>query len=122
VVDLKATASSPEQRLAKLAARVGLNAHTRAKPLFDLAQPFSFLMQSIELGAFNDPAGAALLYNIIPPNNVAELNAEIVIDQYGLATGRDLKATSVVSEKSRPPINPRPPAVTRSTARQLPPR
>jgi hypothetical protein len=122
VVDLKAAASSPEQRLAKLAARVGLNAHTRAKPLFDLAQPFSFLMQSVELGAFNDPAGAALLYNITPPNNVAELNAEVVIDQYGLATGRDLKATSVVSEKSRPPINPRPPAVTRSTARQLPPR
>ncbi len=122
VVDLKATASSPEQRLAKLAARVGLNAHTRAKPLFDLAQPFSFLMQSIELGAFNDPGGAALLYNIIPPNNVAELNAEIVIDQYGLATGRDLKATSVVSERPRPPIAPRPPAVTRSTARQLPPR
>ncbi len=96
VVDLKATASSPEQRLTKIAERVGMSAHTKAKPLFDLAQPFSFLMQSIEMGAFNDPAGAALLYDIVPPNNVAELNAEVVIDQYGLATGRDAKAMSVV--------------------------
>jgi hypothetical protein len=108
VVDLKATASSPEQRLAKLADRVGLTAHSKAKPLFDLAQPFSFLMQSIEFGAFNDAAGAALLYNIIPPNNVAELNAEVVIDQYSLATDRDLKASSVL-ERQRA-VAPRPPA------------
>jgi hypothetical protein len=100
VVDLKATASSPEQRLAKLAARVGLSAHTKAKPLFDLAQPFSFLMHSIEGGTFNDPAGAALLYNL---GSVAELNAEVVIDQYSLATGHDLKASSIV-ERPRPTL------------------
>ena len=113
VVDLKATASSPEQRLTKLAERVGLTAHSKAKPLFDLAQPFSFLMQSIKLGAFNDPAGAALLYDITPPNNVAELNAEVVIDQYSLATGRDLKASSVVDHRPpRRPVVPRPPTRT----------
>jgi hypothetical protein len=109
IVDLKATASSPEQRLAKLASRVGLTAHTRAKPLFDLAQPFSVLMQMIESSKFNDAAGAALLYNITPPNNVVELNAEVVIDQYGLATGRDLKASSVVQR----------PVAPRSQSRQL---
>jgi hypothetical protein len=118
VVDLKATASSPEQRLAKLAERVGMTAHAKAKPLFDLAQPFSFLMQSIELGAFNDPAGASLLYNITPPNNVAELNAEVVIDQYGLATGRDLKATTVVERQpQRPAPPPRPAAPARPNGR-----
>jgi len=98
VVDLKATASSPEQRLMKLAERVGMAAHTRTKPLFDLAQAFSFLLQSIEGGAYNDASGAALLYNL---GSVDELNAEVVIDQYSLATGRDLKATSVV-EHQRP--------------------
>jgi hypothetical protein len=107
VVDLKATASSPEQRLAKVAERVGMTAHSKAKPLFDLAQPFSFLMQAIELGAFNDPAGAALLYNVIPPNNVAELNAEVVIDQYSLATGRDLKATAVLDRSLPRSVPPR---------------
>ena len=79
IVDTKTQAASPEQRLANLGARVGLSAHSKAKPLLDLAQPFSFLMQSIEAGAFNDPAGAILLYTL---GNVAELNAEVVIDQY----------------------------------------
>jgi hypothetical protein len=108
VVDLKATASSPEQRLTKIAERVGMVPHSRTKPLFDLAQPFSFLMQAIELGVFNDASGAALLYNIIPPNNVAELNAELVIDQYGLATGRDLKSTSVSLGERLPAGRPAP--------------
>ena len=103
VVDLKATASSPEQRLAKLADRVGLKAHTKAKPLFDLAQPFSFLLQAIETGHFNTSGNAALFYAI---GNVVEMNAEVVIDQYSLATGRDLKATSV-AERQRPG-SPRP--------------
>jgi hypothetical protein len=98
VVDLKATASSPEQRLAKLADRVGLKPHTKAKPLFDLAQPFSFLLQAIETGSFNSPANAALFYTL---GNVVEMNAEVVIDQYSLATGRDLKASSV-AERQRP--------------------
>jgi hypothetical protein len=126
VVDLKATASSPEQRLAKLGQRVGLTAHSRAKPLFDLAQPFSFLMHSIEMRKFNDPDGAALLFNVTPPNNVAELNAEIVIDQYSIATGIDLKSSAIVDQPQRPALprqpipartngerNGRPPALTR---------
>jgi len=70
------------------------------------------------LGAFNDPAGASLLYNITPPNNVAELNAEVVIDQYGLATGRDLKATTVVERQpQRPAPPPRPAAPARPNGR-----
>jgi hypothetical protein len=128
VVDLKATASSPEQRLAKLGQRVGINAHTKAKALFDLAQPFSYLMHAIETRTFNDPAGAALLFNITPPNNVAELNAEVVIDQYSIATGIDLKASTVVDGQLQRPAPPprqaipartngehngRPPALTR---------
>jgi hypothetical protein len=108
VVDLKATASSPEQRLAKLGDRAGIKAHTKAKALFDLAQPFSYLMQAIETGQFNNPGNAALFYKV---PSVLELNAEVVIDQYSLATGRDLKASSV-ADRQRPGL-PRPPVPAR---------
>jgi hypothetical protein len=92
VLAMNASASSPEQRLQKIAERVGMSAHSRAKPLFDLSQAFSSLMQSIETGLFNVPGGVATLYT--PPSTI-EANAEIVIDQYSLATGRDQKAPSV---------------------------
>jgi hypothetical protein len=95
VVDLKASASSPEMRLQKMAERVKMSCHVKSKPFFDLAAPFSTLMQSIESGAFNTPAGAELLYKQTPPNVVSR-NAEEVIDQYSLATGRDLKSKPVL--------------------------
>lgn len=103
VVDLKATASSPEMRLQKIAERVGMTAHPKSKPFFDLAQPFSALMQAIETGSFNQPADAQLLYVPLlpsPPNPANTFNptaaiAETVIDQYTLATGRDLKSLAV---------------------------
>ncbi|HXP10416.1 MAG TPA: hypothetical protein VN828_18080 [Acidobacteriaceae bacterium] len=94
VVDLKATASSPEMRLQKIAERVGMTAHPNSKPFFDLAAPFSQLMQGIETGTFNQPAGAQLLFK--PPSAVSA-NAETVIDQYSLATGHDLKSQPVSS-------------------------
>jgi hypothetical protein len=95
VIDLKATASSPEMRLKKIGERVGMQAHVQSKPLLDLASPFSILMQSIETGAFNDAAGAQTLY--FPIGTAVAQNAETVIDQYSLATGRDLKAQSVTT-------------------------
>jgi hypothetical protein len=110
VVDLKATASSPEQRLAKLGDRVGIKPHSKAKPLFDLAQPFSYLMQAIETGKFNNSNNAALFYKVVG-NNVLEANAEVVIDQYSLATGRDLKASSV-NQRQQPGL-PRSPVPAR---------
>ena len=48
VQDLRAEASSPDQRLMKIGDRVGIKAHSRTKPLLDLAGPFSILMQQIE--------------------------------------------------------------------------
>jgi hypothetical protein len=105
VVDLKATASSPEQRLAKIAERVGMRAHPKAKALIDLAKPFSSLMQQIETGDYNDPVGAQNLF--FPLGTDIENNAEIVIDQYSLATGRDLKSQLVtVSDRAKPAAQP----------------
>lgn len=122
VVDLRATASSPEMRLQKIAERVGMTAHPKTKPLFDLAGPFSILMQSIETGKFNDTAGAQLLYSQISPNFPAR-NAETVIDQYTLATGRDLKAlpVSAVQRATTSPLPAPKRPVPQPTAHQLPP-
>ena len=106
IVDLKATASSPETRLQKLGASVEVKPHPRSKPLFDLAGPFSIFMQSIESGAFNDSTGAQLLY--AQPPTVVSANAETVIDQYTLATGRDLKSQSVSLTHAHPLASPAP--------------
>jgi hypothetical protein len=108
VVDLRAQASSPEIRLQNIADRVGMTAHPKSKPLFDLAAPFSVLMQQIETGEFNTPDKAADLYLQVPAPNRISQNAEWVIDQYTLATGRDLKAlpSSVVSRATTSQMPP----------------
>ena len=115
VLALNASASSPEQRLQKIAERVGMSAHSKSKALFDLAQPFSSLMQAIETGTFNTPGTVPILYT--PPSAI-ESNAEIVIDQYSLATGRDLKAPAVTMT-GRATTAPRPTA-PRSAPHPLP--
>lgn len=91
VLDLKAEASSPEDRLCKIALRVGMKAHPKSKAFFDLAHPFSVLLRQVETGLFNDAAGAQLLYNC---PSIRE-NADLVIEEYSLAMERDLKAMPV---------------------------
>ncbi len=105
VQDLRAEASSPDQRLMKIGDRVGIKAHSRTKPLLDLAHPFSVLLQHIETNMYSDLNGAQLLYKL---NTPTERNVEAVIDQYYLATGHDLKAIAVAPQQCA------------STARSLP--
>jgi hypothetical protein len=106
VVDLKAQASSPEERLSKIAQRVGMRSHTNAKAFFDLAKPFSILLQAIEQGTYNDAGGAAALFT----GPTVSLNARVVIDQYILATGRDLKAGTLLLTQQAAPPPPQPPS------------
>jgi hypothetical protein len=98
VVDLRAEASSPEQRLFKIAERVGVKAHLQSQALFQLAQPASFLMIAIEQGLFNGSQGAQALY-LIP--RVQRL-MEVIIDQYGTAMERDVKARRVAVVQQAP--------------------
>jgi hypothetical protein len=121
VVDLKCTASSPEMRLQKMAERVEMKSHPRTKPFFDLAGPFSILMQMIETGSFNDTAGAQTLY--LPQGTAVSDTAETVIDQYSLATGRDVKAqTASVSPRPGTPQSKVPPHLASSTVHSIPQR
>jgi len=128
VQDLRAEASSPEIRLQKMAERVGMSAHPKSKALFDLASPFSKLMQSIETGKYNDSANTPLLYAEDPSTPISR-NAENVIDQYTLATGHDLKAFAVapvrgVTNSALPSprkLGPAPDPHKALAAHQLPP-
>jgi hypothetical protein len=114
VQDLRAEASSPELRLQKMAERVGLSAHPKSKALFDLAGPFSKLMQAIETGNYNTAANTPLLYAEQPPTALSR-NAEDVIDQYTLATGHNLKSIAVSTVRGATTTTPALPAPKKQT-------
>ncbi|MBI4900954.1 MAG: hypothetical protein HY829_10810 [Actinobacteria bacterium] len=89
IADLKATAADPSERLQKLGARVGITAHPRARNLILMAEPASSLLRFVELEKFSTEAGAATLY---APTGAIKDDALTVINHWGMATGRNLKA------------------------------
>lgn len=97
VVDLKADASTPEERLRKLGERVGVGTHSRSRAFFTLAEPLSQLLSLVEAGTFDLAANVGGLYDPAtpPPNNYVSVTLAI-LHHWSAATGRDLKATSVV--------------------------
>ena len=78
VQDLQATATSPEERLYKMGAKVGKVPAIRSRELFELAEPMSALLWGIELGIFNPGAAPESLYL---PNTLGgpptQLNIEV---------------------------------------------
>jgi hypothetical protein len=60
--DLKAEATSPGDRLRRLADLLGMSPAARSRELFDLAEPMSSVLRSIELGTFSSATAAATLY------------------------------------------------------------
>jgi hypothetical protein len=95
VRDLKAEATSPEERLRKIGERVGLPAHAKSESYFVLAESMSRILIDIEMGLFNDPANVRALYAPPPPDNPLRADVMNVITHWSLATGRDLKAGKV---------------------------
>jgi hypothetical protein len=98
VQDLQATATSPEERLYKMGAKVGKVPAIRSRELFELAEPMSALLWGIELGIFNPGAAPESLYL---PNTLGgpptQLNIEVnrIIDLWQSATGTRVKGPSV---------------------------
>lgn len=90
VIDLKAEATTPEERLRKIGERVGIAPHPKARSFFEMAEPASSLMRFLELERFSESTTAAALFND-EPNNAARADALIVINHWSMATGRDLK-------------------------------
>lgn len=94
VLDCKAQATSPEERLRKMGERVGIAPHANAESFFVLASRMSTLLTRLEAGAFSNPATVSVLYaNPVtgPPNPVRKDMLDI-INQWSISTGRDMKA------------------------------
>jgi len=88
VRDLKAEASSPADRLSMIAQRIGLAPAARSRELFDLAEPMSSVLRSIELGLFDDPTAASTLFDSTTALGVEMRN---LINLWQSATGERVK-------------------------------
>jgi hypothetical protein len=106
VRDLRGDATSPEERLRKIGERVGLPNHGKSQAFLLLADYLSLFLREVELGLYSDATTAPALYN--PP---ARDNLIRIITQYSVATGRDLKARTVIAQV-RPSGNGQPVAAT----------
>jgi hypothetical protein len=92
VKDLKAEASAPWERLAKIGDLVEVPAHKHSEGYFRIAEPLSRILIGIEAGLFNYPGTAPALYSPgAPHDDIFE-----VITQWLQITGHDLKAPKVV--------------------------
>jgi hypothetical protein len=91
VVDLKAEATNPADRLAKIAERVGLSAAPRSYELFELADLMSGLLRAIELGLFDRGEDAETLFLPITGNEGLVRDMNRIIDLWQSATGDRVK-------------------------------
>ena len=93
VKSLRAEGTSPEQRLHKMAPRVGEPAHGLSKNFFDMADAISRLLIQIETSIYNDPAAVSALYTDIPDGPIHDIKTTIT--HWSITTGHDLKAKKV---------------------------
>jgi hypothetical protein len=91
VVDLNAQAPGPAERLAKLAARVGMTPAPRSRELFELADLMSGLLRAIELSVFSTGPSVELLYLDLGTNTTLLTDMNRIIDLWQSATGDRVK-------------------------------
>ena len=88
-------AGNAADRLAQIGSRVGFSPSRQSRELFELASNLSTLLWFIELGKFDDPTTATLLYKInTPPAGIAQAMNRI-IDLWQSATGQRVKDVAV---------------------------
>ena len=97
VVDLKASATSPEERLRKLGERVGLPSNRKSEQHFAMADAASQILLGIEARQFANPLGVRTLYAETSPANPIRANMMTIVAQWSIASGRDLKAGRVIA-------------------------
>jgi hypothetical protein len=89
---LRAEATGPEQRLFKVAQRVGLPAHGLSKSYFDIADPISRVLIQVEAnGTGIVPALVATGTSL----NSLQTAMNTIITHWSIITGRDMKAGKV---------------------------
>jgi hypothetical protein len=103
VVDLRAQATSAEQRLFKIAQLVGVPAHGLSGSYFDIADSISAFLLLIESGFLTAvPNGVASLYT---PGSIFERFMRTIITHWSIITGRDMKAGKIAPlETARRPV------------------
>jgi hypothetical protein len=104
VRSLGAIAETPEERLSRIAQRVGMTPTARSRELFQLAIPASDVIRLIELHAFDTAAQAAVLFPVVP-NAVSNL-LNTVIDLWQSATGEMVKEPRVTVSSVGGPSQP----------------
>lgn len=88
VMDLRAEAASPEQRLFNIAKRVGLPAHAKSEQFFRMAPLLSKLLILIEQGGLNNNLAAVrALYT----EGVIEQDIRQIIADWEVTTGRNIR-------------------------------
>jgi hypothetical protein len=99
VIDLKAIATSPADRLRLVGERVGLPAHSKSSAFFSMCSDLSLFLRTLESGVVSGPELAWILYleqqpQGAPSNAPNPIGAESrrVITEWAAATGKDLKA------------------------------
>jgi hypothetical protein len=96
VQSLRAEAMGVENRLFKIAERVGLPAHGLSKSFFDIAVPISRLLIQIELGTYNEASFVKALYDRNASDSL-EPDLRTIITHWTAITGRDVKARKVAA-------------------------
>ncbi|MCA0939885.1 hypothetical protein LCM08_08875 [Salipiger pacificus] len=90
VVDLKAEATSAQDRLMMIGQRVGLSAHSRSSAMFSMASDLSLLLRVIESGVVSSPATTNIFFQS-GPGQIGNASRR-VITEWAAASGKDLKA------------------------------
>jgi hypothetical protein len=96
VQSLRAEAAGVENRLFKIAERVGLPAHGLSKSFFDIADALSALLIQIELGTYSQATAVRALYDPGVAGNVVS-DLRTIITHWTAITGRDVKARKVAT-------------------------
>jgi hypothetical protein len=92
VRDLRALATSAEQRLFKIAQLVGAPAHGLSGSYFDIADSISQVLLLIEIGINRLPNAVKTFYT---PGNDVERQMRTIITHWSIITGRDMKAGKI---------------------------
>ena len=87
VASLRAEGTREDQRLYRIAERVGIPAHAKSYDFFQLAKPMSRILTMIETGIFNVEKNIASIFNV----DEIESDMRTIITHWGYSTGRDMK-------------------------------
>jgi hypothetical protein len=95
IEDLRAQATTPDERLFKIAQRVGLPAHGLSRSYFEIADSISRILIEIETGLCDVAAAAPALYTERLGGGGPDQAMRTIIRHWSIITGREMKARRV---------------------------